>query len=108
MHFLLICKTSNRYERRKSRDKDFLDIQGQLTLESIVESGRNSKTSKLLYLFFLPARIKKVHSKMKALERSQCFSNCKYKVIFPDVQWQLTSLSEVRSGQNANSSEVLW
>ena len=45
--------------------KKFLDIQGQLTLLSVVESGNKSKTSKLLWLFLLPARMKKIHSKVK-------------------------------------------
>ena len=44
---------------------------------------------------------------MKALEWSQRFSNCKYISIFPDGQGQLTPLSEVRSGRNSNSSQLL-
>ena len=42
----------------------FPDAQGQLTLQSLVRSGRIS---------LLPASIKKIRSKMKALECSQHF-----------------------------------
>ena len=39
---------------------DFSNAQGQLTPQSVVESGRNSNSSKLLWLSLLPARIKKI------------------------------------------------
>ena len=44
------------------------DAQGQLTPQSVVEFCRNSNSSKLLWFSSLPARIKKIQSKMKALE----------------------------------------
>ena len=47
----------------------------------MVESGRNENSSKLLWLSLLPARIKKTHSKMKALEWSQHFFHCTCKSI---------------------------
>ena len=47
---------------------DFSDAQGQITPRSVVESRRNSNSSKLLLLSLLPARMKKIQSKMKALE----------------------------------------
>ena len=50
---------------------DFLDNQGGLTLKSMMGSGRNSHSSKLLWMSLLPARIKKIHTKMKPLEWSQ-------------------------------------
>ena len=56
----------------------------------------------------IPARMKKIQLKMKALERSQDFSHYKSMVIFPDAQGQLTPQSLVRSGQISNSSEMLW
>ena len=46
----------------------FSDAQGQLTPQSLVESGRNSKLSRILWLSSLPASMKKTRSKMKALE----------------------------------------
>ena len=52
---------------------DFSDAQGQLTPKSEIESCRNSNSSELLWLVLLPARIKKIHSKMKVLEWSQPF-----------------------------------
>ena len=41
---------------------DLADAQGQLTPQSVVESGQNSNSSKLLWLFLLPARMKKIQS----------------------------------------------
>ena len=46
----------------------FSDAQGQLTPQSVVEPGRNSNSSEILKLFSLPASMKKIRSKMKALE----------------------------------------
>ena len=43
------------------------------------------------------------HSKSNRLEWSQCLSHLKCMKIFPDPQGQLTSKSEIRSGQNLNS-----
>ena len=47
---------------------DFSDAQGQLTPKSEKESCRNSNPSKLLWLTLLPARMKKIHWKMKILQ----------------------------------------
>ena len=47
---------------------DFSHTQGQLTLQSMVKSGQNSNSSKLLWLSSLPAIMKKIRSKMKKLE----------------------------------------
>ena len=46
----------------------------------------------------IPARMKKIQLKMKALECSQDFSHYKSMGIFPDAQGQLTLQSLVRSG----------
>ena len=46
----------------------FSDGQGQLTPQSMVGSGRISNSSETLWLSLLPAKMKKVQSKMKALE----------------------------------------
>ena len=51
----------------------FPDAQGQLTLQSLVRSGRISNSFEMLWMFSLPASMKKIHSKMKALEWSQHF-----------------------------------
>ena len=48
----------------------FSDPQGPLTLQSMVGSGQISNSSKTLLLSLLPAKMKKVRSKMKALECS--------------------------------------
>ena len=49
----------------------FQDAQGQLTLQSLVESGPNSKLSEILWLSSLPVSMKKIQSKMQALACSQ-------------------------------------
>ena len=55
----------------------------------------------------IPARMKKIQLKMKALECSQDFSHYKSMGIFPDAQGQLTPQSLLRSGRISNSSEML-
>ena len=75
---------------------DFSDAQGQLTPKSVMESCENSNPSKLLWLTLLPARMKKNHWKMKALEWSKHFSHYKSMGIFPNAQGQLTHKSFVR------------
>ena len=49
----------------------FPDAQGQLTPQSLVRSGRISNSSEMLWMFSLPASMKKIRSKMKALEWTQ-------------------------------------
>ena len=51
----------------------FQNAKGQLTPQSLVESGPNSNVSEILWLFSLPASMKKIRSKMKALEWTQHF-----------------------------------
>ena len=51
----------------------FPDAQGQLTLQSLVRPGRISNSSEMLWMFSLPASMKKIRSKMKALEWTQHF-----------------------------------
>ena len=51
----------------------FQDAQGQLTSQSLVRSGPISNSFQMLWMSLLPARIKKIRSKMKALEWSQDF-----------------------------------
>ena len=56
----------------------------------------------------IPARMKKIQLKMKALECSQDFSHYKSMGIFPDAQGQLTLQSMVGSSQISNSFKALW
>ena len=51
----------------------FPDAQGQLTPQSLVESGPNSNLFEILWLSSLPASMKKIRSKMKAQACSQHF-----------------------------------
>ena len=46
----------------------FPDAQGQLTPQSLVRSGRISNSSEMLWMFLLPASMKKIRSKIKALD----------------------------------------
>ena len=87
---------------------DFSHAQGQLTPKSVMESCRKSNPSKLLWLTLLPARMKKIHWKMKVLEWSQRFSHYKYMGIFPNAQGQLTHKSFVRYCPISNPFEMLW
>ena len=87
---------------------NFSDAQGQITLQSVVVSGRNLNSSKLSCIVLLPARMRMIESKMKEVECSQDFSHYKSMGIFPDAQGQLTPQSLVRSGRIANSFEMLW
>ena len=56
----------------------------------------------------LPARIRKIQLKMKALECSQDFSHYKSIGIFPDAQGQLTLQFMVGSNLINNFFETLW
>ena len=85
----------------------FADVQGQITPESVVGSGRNSNSSKLLCMFSLPARMKMIQSKMKGLEWSQHYSHHKSMGIFPAAQGQLTPQPIVGFGRISNSSVLL-
>ena len=80
----------------------FPDAQGQLTPQSMVGSGRISNSSETSWLSSLPAKMKKIQSKMKALECSQ-----NYTLIISDAQGQTTPESVVVSCRNLNSSELL-
>ena len=51
----------------------FPDAQGQLTPQSLVRSSQISNLSETLWMFSLPVSMKKIRSKMKALECSQHF-----------------------------------
>ena len=51
----------------------FQDAQGQVIPQSLVRSSRISNSCEMLWMFLLPASMKKIRSKMKALECSQHF-----------------------------------
>ena len=87
---------------------DSPDPQGQVTPKSEKESCRNSNSFKLWWLVLLPARKKKIHTKMKALEWSQHFSHYKSMGIFSDAPGQLTPQFEVWSCWISIPSEILW
>ena len=65
---------------------DFSYAQGQITLESVVVSGRNWNSSKLSCMSSLPTRMKLIHTKMKELEWSQDFSHFKSMGIFKTLK----------------------
>ena len=86
---------------------NFSDAQGQITLVLVSVSGRNLNSSKLSCMSSLPARMRKIDSKMKELEWSQDFSHYKSMGIFQISQGHLTPQSLVRSSRISNSSEIL-
>ena len=86
----------------------FPDPQGQWTLQSMVWSGWMSNPSKTKLLSLLPARMKKIPSKMKVLEWSQQIFHCKSMQIFPDPQGQWTLQSMAWSGWMSNPSKTKW
>ena len=53
----------------------FPDAQGQLTPQSLVRSGRISNSSMMLWMSSLPASMKKIRSKIEALECSQHYTS---------------------------------
>ena len=61
------AKVLTRFSHYKSMGI-FSDPQRQLTPQSLVESGGNWTSSWILWLSSLPASMKKIQSKMKALE----------------------------------------
>ena len=78
----------------------FSDAQGQLTPQSFVRSGRISNSFEMLWMFLSPAGMKKIRSKMKALEWSQHF---------PIITlWELSVAMDtrvlIRSGPKPNAS----
>ena len=62
--------------------------------------GGKSNSFNLLWEFLLPARMRKIHSKMKVLEWSQKISHSKSMQSFYDAQGKLTPQSKVRSTFN--------
>ena len=88
MYVLVTCK----YEEDPIKNRgprvfailyfNFSDAQGQITLESVVVSGRNLNSSKLSCMSSLPARMRMIESKMKELECSQDYSHYKSMGIF--------------------------
>ena len=78
---------------------DVSDTQGQLTPQSVVESRRNSNSSKLLWMSLLPARMKKIQSKLNTLECLRHLSHYDKSIgFFSDAQGQLTPQSVVEAG----------
>ena len=53
----------------------FPDAQGQLTPQSLVRSGRISNSYEMLWMSSLPASMKKIRSKIEALECSQHYTS---------------------------------
>ena len=84
MHVLVTCK--NEGDRFKMKELDcsqdfshyksmgiFPDAQGQLTPQSLIRSSRISNSFEMSWMFSLPASMKQIQLKMKALECSQHF-----------------------------------
>ena len=74
------------------------DAQWQLTPQSLVRSSRISKSSDMLWMFSLPASMKKIRSKMKALECSQHFPI----ITLWELSVAIDTRVPIRSGLKAN------
>ena len=81
---------------------DFSNIQGQLTPQSRVESGSDSYSSKMLWLSFVSSKNEEDPIKIEGA-RVATIQN----IDFSNTKGQLTPQSEVRSGRNSNSSQIL-
>ena len=112
MDFLVACKNEEDPIKNEGASVvttlfiNFSDTQGELTSKSMMESCPNSNSSELLWFVLLSARMKKIHPKMKVLERSQHFSHYKSMGIFPDAQGQLTHKSLVQSCRISNPFKI--
>ena len=53
----------------------FPDAQGQLTPQFLIRSGRISNSTEMLWMSLLPASMKNIRSKLKALEWSQHYTS---------------------------------
>ena len=78
----------------------FPDAQGQLTPQSLVESGPDSNLSEILWLFSLPTSMKKIRSKMKALACSQHFPI----ITLCELSVAMDTRVRIRSGPKPNAS----
>ena len=88
-------KLPQHFSHYKSMSGLFPDAQGQVTSQSVIGSGRISKSHETLCLSSLPAiKMKEIRSKRKALEYTSNFQ-------------PLTSYSVVRSSRNSVSFKHL-
>ena len=80
----------------------FPDAQGQLTPQSLVRSGRISNSSEILWMFSLPASMKKIRSKINEGARvvTTLYSN------FSDALGQITLVLVSVSGRNLDSIKL--
>ena len=81
----------------------FTDAQGQLTPQSLVQSGRISNSSEMLWMSLLPASMKKIRRRFKnegARVDTTLYST------FSDAQGQITLVLVSVSGRNLNSSKL--
>ena len=80
----------------------FPDAKGQPTPQSMVRSGQILNSSEMLWMFSLPASMKKIRSKMKVLECSQHFPH------YNPALWELYVAMETRvpivSGPKPNTA----
>ena len=79
----------------------FPDAQGQLTPQSLARSGRISNSSEMLWMFSLPVSMKKIRSKMRALECSQLFP---YYIPMEAIGFGMDIRVLIRSGPKPNAS----
>ena len=86
----------------------FSSAQGQITPKLIYRWGRNSNSSKILWLSWLPASLIMIQSKMKVLLYSQHFPHDKSMGKIYDVQGQVIPQKIFLFGWKLNLSEILY
>ena len=98
------------HKNKGARVVTTLFIDSSRAANSVVGDGilTTFKLIGALWLSLLPARMKKIHPKMKVPDWSQHFSHFKSMENFPDTQWQLTPQSKVGSCRILNPYEILW
>ena len=74
----------------------------------MIGCGQKSNSFKLLWVSLLPARMRKIHSKMKVLEWSQQISHCKSMQIFLRFSREVNSTVWGWFYFKLNSSKLLW
>ena len=109
-HVLVTCK--NQDDRIKNEGASvhkispiismgiFPDAQGQLTPQSLVRSGRISNSSEMLWMFSLSASMKKIRSKIKALECPQHFPI----ISLWEISVAMDTRVPIRSGPKPNAA----
>ena len=110
MSVLVICKFEEdplKSEGIIVSSSFFSGAHGQVTPKSMDGCGRNSNSSEILCLSWLPASLMTIRSKMRALLCPQNFLHYKSMAKIFGAQGQVTPTRVVQSGSKSNWCEIL-